>query len=204
MSAEPSPIDTPAVRSEAVKGSGLERELAERIRLVVFDVDGVLTDGGVYLSVDKDDNRIELKRFDITDGLGIRMLERAGLSVAIVSGRKSPATTIRARELGVSMLHQDDGAQKVPAIQGMIDQLGVTWAEVALLGDDLPDLAALQRVGLPAAVANAVPEVRAVARWIGSRRGGHGAAREFSEALLVARGQWRALVEAYVSERSPE
>ncbi len=184
-------------------GPALDGETAARIRLVVFDVDGVLTDGGVYLSVDKDDNRIELKRFDITDGLGIRMLERAGLSVAIVSGRKSAATTIRARELGVGLLHQDDGAQKVPAIRGMIEQLGIEWDQVALLGDDLPDLAALRLVGLPAVVANAVPEVRAVARWVGTRRGGDGAAREFAEALLKARGQWEGLVEQYVRERSP-
>ena len=191
----------PRHRSDVVAGHPLDAALAERVQLVVFDVDGVLTDAGVYLSIDKDDRPVEFKRFDIQDGLGIKMLEWSGLPVAIVSGRVSPATTIRARELGVTRLHQDDGAQKVDAIGSMIDELGIGWEAVALLGDDLPDLAALRRVGLPAAVASAVPEVKAIARWIGTRSGGRGAAREFAEALLRARRQWDGLVEQYVRER---
>ena len=182
----------------------LDGDVARAIELVVFDVDGVLTDAGLYVFVDETDNPRELKRFDIQDGLGIKMLEWAGLPVAIVSGRVSPATAARATELGVRWIHQDGDAQKVPAIRGMMRELGIGWTQVAFLGDDLPDLAALRLVGLPAAVANAVPEVMAAARWTATRGGGHGAVREFVEALLRARGEWDDLVERYVQERSGE
>jgi len=175
--------------------------VARRVKLVVLDVDGVLTDAGVYLGADSGGERVELKRFDIQDGLGIKMLEWAGIPVAIVSGRVSTATTLRAAELGVTALHQDDGAQKVPAIQAILDARDLDWPDVAFLGDDLPDLAVLRRVGLPAAVANAVDEVKSAALWVGHRSGGHGAAREFAEALLKARGVWAEQVEAYVAER---
>ena len=177
-------------------------ELAARVKLVVLDVDGVLTDAGVYLGQGADGAPVELKRFDIQDGLGIKMIEWAGIPVAIVSGRVSNATKLRAQELGVSELHQDNGAQKVPAIQMILNRRDLTWGDVAFLADDLPDLAALRRVGLPAAVANAVDEVKAAALWTTKRRGGHGAVREFAEALLKARGVWAKQVEAYVAARS--
>lgn len=180
----------------------LAPDVALAVKLVVLDVDGVLTDAGVFIGEAAGGEAVELKRFDIQDGLGIKMLEWAGIPVAIVSGRVSSATTRRAEELGVAELHQDNGAQKVPAIQAILDRRGLTWADVAFLGDDLPDLAALRRVGLPAAVANAVDEVKGAALWVGERRGGHGAAREFAEALLKARGEWADSVEAYVSARS--
>ena len=167
----------------------------------MLDVDGVLTDAGLYLGTAGDGSHVELKRFDIQDGLGIKLLEAAGLPVAIVSGRVSTATTLRAMELDVAAIHQENGAQKVPAIAGMLHERGLKWSEVALLADDLPDLAALRRVGLPAAVANAVAEVKAVAVWQSERRGGNGAAREFAEALLRARGVWDDMVEAYVAAR---
>lgn len=176
---------------------------ARAVTLVVLDVDGVLTDAGVYVGVGSDGSPVELKRFDIQDGLGIKMLEWAGIPVAIVSGRVSEATTRRAEELGVSELHQDNGAQKVPAIQAILDRRGLDWDGVAYLADDLPDLAALRLVGLPAAVANAVAEVKDVAVWVGQKSGGRGAVREFAEALLRARGEWDQRVEAYVAERSP-
>lgn len=179
----------------------IEAEVARRVKLVVFDVDGVLTDAGLYLGAAADGKPIELKRFDIQDGLGIKMLEWAGIPVAIVSGRVSTATSLRALELDVAAIHQDNGAQKVPALAAMLEARGLEWSEVAFLGDDLPDLAALRRVGLPAAVANAVAEVKDAAVWIAERSGGHGAAREFAEALLSARGVWSEMVERYVTER---
>lgn len=119
----------------------------------------------------------------------------------LVSGRNSHASTLRARELGIE-LHQDDAAQKLPSIQGIMERSGIGWDEVAMLADDLPDVAVLRLVGLKAAVANAVPMVASMADWQATRPGGRGAAREFCEALLRGRGQLGEVVEAYVQERS--
>lgn len=179
----------------------LAPELARRIGLVVLDVDGVLTDNGVYIGETEDGRKVELKRFGITDGLGIRMLEWAGIPVALISGRESPATRIRAAELGIEC-YQDAGARKLPALVEVMERHGVEWEEVAFVADDLADLPALHRVGLPVAVANAVPEVRAVARLQLRRAGGDGAVREFVETLLKARGEWSRLVDEYVAARS--
>ncbi len=194
--------------AEAGAGVGAEGQIpparARQVRLVVLDVDGVLTDAGVYLGALPDGEVLEMKRFDIQDGFGVKLLQWAGIPVAVVSGRVSRATEIRARELEVDELYQDGGAQKVQAIQEILGRRGLDWSQVAMLGDDLPDLAVLRRVGLPAAVANATAEVRDVACWQGSKRGGHGAVREFCEALLKARGDWESQVEAYVSARSGE
>jgi len=180
----------------------LDVAAARRIRLVVLDVDGVMTDGGIYLGAAGDGSAVELKRFDVADGLGIHLLSEAGLTVAIVTGRESQAVRLRATELGIEEVHQDSGANKLPILQAVLDRLDVAWEETAFLGDDLADLPVLNRVGLPAAVANGVPEVRAVARWVGRRSGGNGAVREFAEALLGARGEWAGLVERYVGARA--
>ena len=179
----------------------IPRDLALSIRLVIFDVDGVLTDGGVYMGALPDGKSLELKRFDIQDGLGMKLLEWAGVEVAIVSGRVSQSTEIRARELGILECHQDGGAQKVRVIKKMLDDRGLDWDQVAMLADDLPDLAVLRRVGLPAAVANATEVARGECLWQGEKVGGNGAVREFCEALLKARGEWEAQVERYVRER---
>lgn len=173
---------------------------ARRIRLVVLDVDGVMTDGGIYIGMSGED-AVELKRFDVQDGLGVRMMINAGLHVAIVSGRVSAATDLRAAELGVEDVYQDAGARKVPVLEKLLAARGVDWGEVALLGDDLADLSPLRRVGLAATVANGVLEVRRVATWQSSREGGRGAVREFAEALLRARGEWDGLVDEYCRER---
>jgi len=173
---------------------------ARRIRLVVLDVDGVMTDGGIYIGMNGED-AVELKRFDVQDGLGVRMLVNAGIHVAIVSGRVSAATELRAAELGIEDVYQDSGARKVPVLEKLLAERGVAWGEVALLGDDLADLAPLRRAGLAATVANGVLEVRRVATWQSSREGGRGAVREFAEALLRARGEWDGLVDGYCRER---
>jgi len=183
-------------------GHTLEEELARRIRLVILDVDGVLTDGGVYVGELPGGEVLEIKRFDIQDGLGVKLLQWAGVEVAVVSGRMSRATEIRARELEIQECHQDSGAQKVSIILRMMKDRGLDWSQVAMLGDDLPDLAVLGRVGLPAVVANATDEVREMALWQAKKDGGRGAVREFCEALLKARGDWEDQVEAYVKARS--
>ena len=181
-------------------GGPIPAELAHRIRLVIFDVDGVLTDCGVYMAL-VEGSVHEGKRFDIQDGLGMKLLKRAGLEVVMVSGRYSPATDARARELGIEC-HQDDGAHKLPAVRDIMGRLGVGWDEVAMLADDVPDVAVLKLVGLKAAVANAVPMVAELADWRSTREGGHGAAREFCDALLAARGDLERVLEEYVAERS--
>lgn len=183
------------------RGRPLPEAEAKSVRLVVLDVDGVLTDAGVYLGEDADGSPREWKRFDIQDGLGLRLLRESGVTVALVSGRVSPATSIRARELGIEECHQDGGARKLPIVEGMLDRYGLDWSQVAMLADDLPDLPLLRRVGLPVAVRNAVPEVHRAARWATRRRGGHGAVREFARALLTARGEWDGAVERYLAER---
>lgn len=175
-------------------------ELARAVRLVVLDVDGVLTDNGVYIGTTASGEAVELKRFDIQDGLGVKMLVRAGIPVVLVSGRESEATRIRAEELGVPC-HQSPGGFKLESLRGILGDRGLAWEDVAALCDDLADLPVLRRIGLPAAVANAVPEVLAVARWRSRRPGGSGAVREFAEALLKARGQWPSLVDEYSRER---
>jgi len=175
-------------------------EVAGRIRAVILDVDGVLSDGGVFLGQDAAGNAVELKRFDITDGLGIKLLQRAGIHVAIVSGRESAASRLRAEELGVSC-RIGPGGQKLAHAEAVLAEAGASWDELACVGDDLPDLVLLGRCALPVAVADAVREVRAAAAWRTERPGGHGAVREFVEALLTARGEWTHVVEAYLAER---
>jgi 3-deoxy-D-manno-octulosonate 8-phosphate phosphatase (KDO 8-P phosphatase) len=179
----------------------IDRTLARSIRCVGLDVDGVMTDGGIYLG-DAGGTRVELKRYDIQDGLGIKFLRDAGLRVAIVTGRVSESVRLRARELEIDDVAQDAQAQKLVAFLAMLEKHGLTPAECAFLGDDFPDLPILRVVGLPVAVGNAVPEVRAVCQLHLERTGGRGAVREFAERLLKARGEWETVTDRYVDERS--
>lgn len=185
-------------------GRALPAALARRIRLVALDVDGVLTDGGIYLGATESGERVEMKRFEITDGLGVHLLQEAAVQVAIVTGRESLAVRLRAEELRITECHQDRGAAKLPIMQKLLARLEMGWDEAAFLADDLADLPVLHRVGLPAAVANAVPEVRAQARWVSRRRGGEGAVREFAEALLRGRGDWNSGLQRYLQAREAD
>jgi 3-deoxy-D-manno-octulosonate 8-phosphate phosphatase (KDO 8-P phosphatase) len=169
---------------------------ARRVRLLGLDVDGVLTDNGVYIGPVAGD-RVELKRFDIQDGLGLILLRTAGLPVVWVSGRSSEATTLRAAELRVEELLQVPGPRKAAAFGEMLKRRGIGWDEVAFVGDDLADLPVLRRVGLPIAVANAVAEVKQVAAYVTHATGGHGAVREVVETLLRARGEWPDILDRY-------
>lgn len=178
----------------------LDAALARRIAVVGFDVDGVLTDGGVYQGLVAD-HPAEFKRFHVPDGLGLKMLQWAGLGVVIVSGRVSEATAMRARELGITDVIQDDGARKLPALEEYLASRSVGLDRCAFVGDDLPDLPVLRRVALPIAVRNACPEVRRLARIVTEAEGGRGAAREVAEQILRARGDWDRLLEAYLMER---
>ena len=189
---------TDATRSRVA----ISTDVAQRIRLVGHDVHGVLTEGGIYLG-DVDGARIEFKRFDIWDGVGIKMLQLAGIEVAIITGRVSEAVTLRAAELGITDVVQDPHARKLPALRKLIAAKGIHEQDVAFVGDDLPDLGVLRVVGLPVVVANCTQDMAGVGLRL-TRNGGHGAVREFAELLLRARGEWDALVEQYVKSRSEE
>jgi 3-deoxy-D-manno-octulosonate 8-phosphate phosphatase (KDO 8-P phosphatase) len=179
----------------------MDATLAKGIRLVGLDVDGVLTDGGIYLGA-TDAAPVELKRYHIQDGLGIRFLRDAGIIVAIVTGRVSESVRLRAEELGIHDVVQDPHARKLPAFLSILRRHGIAPSEAAFIGDDYPDLAILRVIGLPVAVENAVDDVKEIAKVRLKRAGGDGAVREFTELLLRARGEWRTIVERYVVERS--
>ena len=180
----------------------IDSALARRVRLLGIDVDGVLTDNGIFVGP-VDGQAVELKRFDIQDGLGHVLMRAADIPVVWVSGRHSDATTVRARELRIEEVLQVPGPRKLEAFGELLERRGIAWEEAAFVGDDLADLQVMRRVGLPIAVANAVAEVKAVASFVTRASGGHGAVREAVEALLKARGQWAELLERYFMEPAP-
>ncbi len=156
------------------------------VSLVVLDVDGVLTDGRLWFGPDGE----SLKAFDVRDGHGIKMLIAAGIGVAVISGRRSAAVTARMRELGVSDVAQGVG-DKARALAELLKRNAIEAGRVACLVDDTPDLGLMAAVGLPAAVADAHPEVLAAARHVTKAPGGRGAVREFCDFLLASRGATR-------------
>lgn len=164
------------------------------IELLVLDVDGVLTDGRVFIHSDGG----ESKGFNILDGHGIRMWQRAGLKVALLSGRASAATTRRAQELEIPHVLQDCKF-KLPALEQLLAELGLSIEQAAYVGDDLMDLPIVRRVGLGVAVANAVDELKEQADYVTVRRGGEGAVREVIEYILKGSGRWASLVERYLT-----
>ncbi len=182
------------------KSKSIDPTLAKQVRVVAFDLDGVMTDAGVYMGV-AGTERIEIKKFSTQDSVGIKLIMAAGITVAIVSGRVSEATTIRARELGIEEVIQVADARKIPPFRALLGRLGVEFDEVAFVGDDIPDVPLMKLVGLPVGVGNAVPEVQELTKYSTVRSGGAGAVREFAEALLKARGEWDNVVNQYVVSR---
>ncbi|MDB5308698.1 MAG: kdsC [Gemmataceae bacterium] len=165
---------------------------AARIELLLLDVDGVLTDGGIVYA----DNQVEIKRFHVRDGSGLKLWQRAGKRAAIVSGRRSPVVDVRAAELGIAPVLQGHG-EKLPAFEAVLAETGVRADQVCAVGDDLPDLPVLTRCGLAVAVADACPEVRAAADYVTTVPGGHGAVRDAIEWLLTAQGKWAGIVATF-------
>lgn len=165
----------------------------KQIKLAVFDVDGVLTDGRLYFLEDGS----EFKTFNTLDGQGIKMLIASGVTTAIISGRKTPVVERRAKNLGIEHLYQGR-EDKLVVLDQLLSTLGLTYEQVAYLGDDLPDLPVIRRVGLGMAVANAASFVRQHAHGITQARGGEGAAREFCELILSAQGNLEAAHAAYL------
>jgi 3-deoxy-D-manno-octulosonate 8-phosphate phosphatase (KDO 8-P phosphatase) len=165
---------------------------AQDVRVAFFDVDGVLTDGGVYLSEQGE----TLKRFHILDGLGLKLLQQAGITPVVITGRDSAPLRARLQALGVTRVFYAT-EQKLAAAQTTLTELGLDWRQAAAIGDDWPDLPVLRRCAFACAPANAHAEVKACVHHVTSRAGGHGAAREFCDLLLVASGRYAGLLDAY-------
>jgi 3-deoxy-D-manno-octulosonate 8-phosphate phosphatase (KDO 8-P phosphatase) len=170
---------------------------AQEVRVAFFDVDGVFTDGGLYLSEAGE----TLKRFHTLDGQGIKLLQRAGITPAVITGRDSAPLRLRLAALGITHVHYGT-EDKRPAAERTLATLGLGWHQAAAIGDDWPDLPVMQRCALAAAPSNARAEVRAIAHHVTQARGGDGAAREFCDLLLVASGRYAALLAEYTAAPS--
>lgn len=165
----------------------------EEIKMLVLDVDGVLTDGKIVVNADGSESKL----FCVHDGHGIRMWRRAGLKVALLSGRKAGPTRYRAEQIEADYC-LEDCHDKVGALKGLLAEAQMREEEIAYVGDDLPDVPAMRRAGFGVAVANAAEEVRACADYVTSRAGGDGAVREVIEYILKETGKWEELVRRYL------
>jgi 3-deoxy-D-manno-octulosonate 8-phosphate phosphatase (KDO 8-P phosphatase) len=159
------------------------------VRLLLMDVDGVLTDGAIHLESLPDGRVAELKVFHAHDGAGVKMARSVGVKTGLITGRDSPATAQRAREMQMDFVYQNQ-PEKLPAYKEVLRSAGVRDDEVAYVGDDLPDLPILARVGLAVAVSNAVQEAKRAAHYVCAAGGGRGAVREVVELILKAQGKW--------------
>ena len=164
------------------------RERLARVRLFLCDVDGILTDTAVWMGATE-----ELKRFNIQDGLGLRLLQREKIRVGWISNRPSFATTQRAMDLKVDFVRQADG-NKVAAVEEILRELNLDWAQTCYMGDDIVDLGVLKRAGMAATVPHAMAEAKKLAHYVTRREGGDGAVREVANLILKAQGKWDALV----------
>lgn len=162
---------------------------AKLIRVLLMDVDGVLTDGRIWLLSHRDGSASEIKGFSAYDGAGLKAARAAGLRTGVITGRESAAVAQRARECEIEFVFQGR-ATKLAAYEEILRATGASDREVAYVGDDLPDLPVLQRVGLAVAVANAAPEVKRAAHYLTTRSGGEGAVREVIELIVKAQGKW--------------
>jgi 3-deoxy-D-manno-octulosonate 8-phosphate phosphatase (KDO 8-P phosphatase) len=162
---------------------------AQGIRVVFFDVDGVLTDGGLYFS----ETGEALKRFHVLDGQGLKLLQQVGITPVVITGRDSPALRLRLKALGIT--HARFGTEdKRPAAEAFLQALGLDWSQAAAMGDDWPDLPVLQRVAFACSPANGHAQAKALAHHITAERGGEGAARALCDLLLVATGHYAKLL----------
>ncbi len=169
----------------------MDLKLAQ-LRMLALDVDGVLSDGKLYLG----NSGEEIKTFNIQDGLGIKLLQHSGVMVAIITGRSSDIVARRSAELGINHVIQGR-ADKLAALTELAGKLTLSLAEIAYMGDDLPDLAAIKACGCGMTVADGHESVRVAADWVSSRCGGEGAVREACEVIIRAQGNWDAVTEVY-------
>ncbi len=162
---------------------------AKQIKILLMDVDGTMTDGSVTLLSQLDGTALEIKTFDAHDGQGLTLARTAGLRTGVITGRESPALRRRARELGMEFVYEKQ-PHKIAAYEEILKKTGAAESEVAFLGDDLPDLTVMRRVGLAVAVGNATAEVKRAAHHVTRAIGGKGAARELVELILKSKGIW--------------
>lgn len=162
------------------------------IKVLILDVDGVLTDGGIIY----DDNGFETKRFDVKDGLGIKLAQKAGIEVVVISGRRSKVTDIRCNELGIKRYYTGV-RDKVECYSMVKAELGIDDAEAAFIGDDINDLKLLKIVGFSATLSDSFDYIKSEVDYVTSRSGGYGAVREFIEQILVKNNQWQSTLNTY-------
>jgi 3-deoxy-D-manno-octulosonate 8-phosphate phosphatase (KDO 8-P phosphatase) len=174
------------------RSSSLQSRLS-RVKLFLCDVDGVLTDGTVWMG-----KGVETKRFNIRDGLGLKMLQHQGIKVGWVSRRPSSATRQRARDLRIDFLVQKDGG-KVACVESILRQSGLNWGDLCYVGDDIVDVGVLRRSGVAVAVGDGVSEARAAADYVTKVAGGQGAVREIVEMILKAQNKWKQLLCDYAA-----
>lgn len=168
-------------------------EKARNVKLLILDVDGVLTDGRIVI----DDRGVETKCFDVRDGHGIKLLKRADIEVAIITGRESEVVSHRARELGIDSVYQNIH-DKLEVYKAILDEKGLRDGDVGFVGDDIVDLPVLRRAGFSVVVADGVEELKPYADYVSRNRGGRGAVREISELILKAQGKWSQLMKRYL------
>jgi len=168
------------------------REQAKRVKLLILDVDGVMTDGRIIM----DDEGREMKNFDVRDGHGVKLLIRAGIEVAIMTGRSASVVNKRAEDLGIREVRQKV-YNKLDGYRELTEEMGVSDEEVCFVGDDLVDIPVLDRVGLPIVVADAIEEAKRRALYITKSPGGRGAVREVCELILQAQGKWDEILRRY-------
>ena len=167
---------------------------AQSVRVAFFDVDGVLTDGGLLFT----ESGETIKRFSTLDGHGLKMLQKAGITPAVITGRDSAPLRARLKALGIT--HVRYGTEdKAPAAQEILHELGLDWSQAAHMGDDWPDMAVMMRAAFACAPSNAHAEVKAIAHYVTQREGGNGAARELCDLLLIASGRYAELLKGYTA-----
>lgn len=170
----------------------VNRKKLKSIKLLMLDVDGVLTDGKIIYN----DRGEEIKAFNVRDGHGLKLLMRAGIEIALITGRKSKVVLHRARDLGIKKVYQRV-TNKIEIYEKILKEKKLKDINVGFVGDDLVDIPVLKRVGFPAAVGDAIPEVREVADYVASKKGGEGAVREICELLLKGQNKWEGITERY-------
>jgi 3-deoxy-D-manno-octulosonate 8-phosphate phosphatase (KDO 8-P phosphatase) len=167
---------------------------AKKIQVLLMDVDGTMTDGSVTLVSQPDGTALEIKTFSAHDGQGLTLAHTAGIRTGCITGRESPALLRRAREMKMEFIYQKQPL-KIPALEEIIQKAGVSESAVAYVGDDLPDLPIMRRVGLAVAVGDAVPLVKQAAHYVAGARAGKGAIREVVELILKSKGVWEEMID---------
>src|SRR5499427_9324022 len=180
--------------AKKMKISPALKKRAAKIKVVLMDVDGTITDGSVTLLSQPDGSALEIKTFDAHDGQGMTLGKTAGLRLGVITGRESAALRRRMKEMGVAFVYEKQ-PHKIAAFEEVLTKAGVPATAVAFLGDDLPDIPVMKLAGLAVAVGNAAPEVKKIAHYTTNRVGGKGAARELVELILKSKGNWEDMIE---------